>query len=101
MSHILLAYPYCHALLTHKNGSKWPGRTSAAHPGRPAEACTFLCVAERPGTTYEDPQGSGDFVSIECKFAAGLPAGIITDLRYRTTNLKAQKHKAGRMLKGR
>eukprot|EP00959_Pyramimonas_sp_CCMP1952_P028858 605468-Pyramimonas_sp.AAC.1 len=69
--------------------------------GCPAKAYTFLCVTEQSAATYEDLQDSGDSESIDCKLAAGLTAGLTSELRYRIKNLTAQEHKAGRMLKGR
>eukprot|EP00959_Pyramimonas_sp_CCMP1952_P394170 8259132-Pyramimonas_sp.AAC.1 len=70
-------------------------------PGRPAKAYAFLCVAEEPTTTYEDLQDSGDFERIGCNLASGLTTVLNVEFRYRTKNLTAQEHKAGRMSKSR
>eukprot|EP00959_Pyramimonas_sp_CCMP1952_P442393 9261209-Pyramimonas_sp.AAC.1 len=48
--------------------------------GRPAEACACLCVAEHLDTTCEDLQDRDS---------------------YRAKNLRAQKRRASRVLKGR
>eukprot|EP00959_Pyramimonas_sp_CCMP1952_P105697 2210256-Pyramimonas_sp.AAC.1 len=53
--------------------------SSGSASGRPAKACTCLCVAEHPVATCEDT----------------------TELRCRMKDRRAQEHKTGRILKGR
>eukprot|EP00959_Pyramimonas_sp_CCMP1952_P041809 874307-Pyramimonas_sp.AAC.1 len=61
--------------------------------GRRANACTLFCVAENLDATFEGLLDSGDFESVDCRFAAGLSIGPTTGLRHRMGNLKAQEHR--------
>eukprot|EP00959_Pyramimonas_sp_CCMP1952_P117409 2454317-Pyramimonas_sp.AAC.1 len=69
--------------------------------GRPAKACAFFCMAEQPGTTFEDLQNSGAFEGIDCEPAAGLSTVLDAEFRCIVKNLTVREHRAGRVLKGR
>ena len=68
---------------------------------RPTAAFHFLSAAEQPDATYEALADSGDFESMDSKFAAALGEILNSSLRLKVKYLKNAEHKQGRLLKGR
>ena len=61
--------------------------------GRPELAYDYICKAEQPDITFEALYDSGDFGSLDSKFATALGKILNATLRLRIRHLETAAHK--------